>query len=617
MGEVRDATDRRSGHQAGFLPNLVAEQAARAPERPAVIYKDMKLCYGELDAAANQLARYLQTLGVGRNAHVGVYLGRSLQLVTGVLGVLKAGAAYVPLDPEYPKERLLTMLEDAGIDVLVTDSLLAKSLSPHLQRVVCLDRDWSSIAAQSARALTESGTAEDLAYLMYTSGSTSQPKAVMVSHGNLSCHISSISQRLNINASDVSLLATSISFSASVRQYLMPLCRGACVVVASKDELGDPIALMTLVKRHQVSLVHLVPPHLRAIVTALAQLEPEQRSALLDNRLRLVLTASEVLTPEAAAGWLALKHPATLVNMYGLTETTGVFMFHPVQNADLGSVIPIGRPMDGAYPLLLDDNLQAVPAGMPGELYLGGPLVARGYRNAQQLTDEKFVPDSQREQGARLFRTGDLARMRPDGNIELIGRLDDQIKIRGFKVIPDEIRATLSQHPAIADALVVARAAPRGGKRLLAVVVAKPGMILRSPDLRKFLRTRLPEHMVPSLFAKLDGLPMLPNGKLDRRALPAFEEAIPLAETEYVAPTTPTEQMLADIWSATFQIEQIGTRDNFFELGGDSLNAMEMFLQIREKFGIGIELQSIFEAPTIAELAHIIHPGPVANHAPA
>ncbi len=610
MGANLEPTDRCStiqAGQAGCLPDLVEEQAARTPEHTAVIYKEKQLCYRDLNAAANQLARHLRTLDVDPNTLVGVCLSRSLELVTGVLGTLKAGGAYVPLDPEYPKDRLVATLNDASVDVLVTDARSAAALSPHVKYTVRVDRDWPSIARQSTGNLPSGAKAENLAYLMYTSGSTSQPKGVMVTHGNLSCHVSSISERLEISASDVSLLAASISFSASVRQYLVPLCRGACVVVVSNEELNDPLALMAAVKRHRVSLLHLVPPHLRTVVVALAQLEPGRKAELLDNRLRLVLTASEVLTPDVAASWLALEHHATLMNMYGLTETTGVFMFYPVGRTDLGSTIPIGRPMENARPYLFDDNFRPVPAGTPGELYLGGPLVARGYWNHQKRTDEKFVPDpSQRESGARLFRTGDRARIRPDGNLELLGRLDDEVKIRGFKVVPDEVRGALSQHPSIAETVVAGRAVPSGEKRLVAFVVPKPGATLRSPDLRSFLRERLSEHMVPSVFVKLDALPMLPNGKVDRRALPAFEEATPLVETEYVAPATAIEETLAEIWGAVFEIEQVGTRDNFFELGGDSLKAMEMFLQVRAKCGVELELHRIFDEPTVAELAQSI-----------
>jgi amino acid adenylation domain-containing protein len=607
MDQLLAPIDRSSGRDVFCLPDLVEAQALRAPERPAVIYKEKQLRYGELNSAANQLARYLRTLGVGRNALVGICLERSHELVTAVLGVLKAGGAYVPLDPDHPRERVAAMLKDAGAKVLLTDSRVAAWLSPQCEHVVRLDRDFSLITRLSAGKLPRDGAPEDLAYVMYTSGSTGRPKGVMLSHGNLSCLASLFSKRLEIGADDGSLLLASISFAASVRQYLIPLSCGARVVVASKEELGDPLALMSLVKRHQVTLLQLVPPHLRTVLAALAQLEPQRRSELLSNHLRFVLTASEVLTPDVAAAWLELEHPATLVNMYGLTESTGPFMLHPVQKTDLGANIPIGRPMEGADFYLLDDDMQPVAAGTSGELYLAGPTIARGYRNQQQLTDEKFVPDPfGREPGRRMFKTGDRVRINHDGNCELLGRLDDEIKIRGFKVVPNEIRGTLGQHPLIAETIVVGSESAHGEKRLLAAIVAKPGATLRLPDLRRFLRDRVPEHMVPSIFVKLDALPMLPNGKIDRLALSAFHEAAPLVETEYVAPATTIEEMLAEIWGSAFQIKQVGTQDNYFELGGDSLKAMEVLLEIRAKCGVEIELETIFEAPTIGELARII-----------
>lgn len=602
-----------SAHPLRCLHELFEDKARAWPERTAVVHKDRRLTYGEINARANRLARHLRSFGVGPDVRVGVCLPRSAHVVPAVLGALKAGGAYVPLDPAHPKDRIAALVADAGIETLITDGASMRTFGPLVKHVVRIDRDWPSIERYGEENFPSGATLENVAYLMYTSGSTGQPKGVTVTHGNITHHISATSEQLGIGADDVAVLIASISFSASIRQYLVPLCRGASVVIASREELEDPLALLALVKRHRVSLLQLVPSHLRALTIALTNLDPQNCASLLDNDVRLVLTASEVLTPDIAAKWLALKHRARLVNMYGLTETSGVFLFCPIEPKDLAQVLPIGRPMRNARVSLLDDNFAQVPDGAAGELCLGGPLVAaRGYWNRPQLTEEKFIRDRLRPGSAEpIFRTGDRARLRPDGRYELLGRIDDDVKIRGFKVAPDEVRGALSQHPDVSEVFVAGRDAPSGETRLVAFVVPVPGTTLRAPELRRFLRDRVPEYMVPAVFVKLDALPMLSNGKIDRQSLPLFDEMVPLVEAEYVAPETVLEKTLADIWQRVLQIEPIGVQDNFFDLGGDSLKAMELFVEIRMKCNVELELREIFARPSITELASHITAIPV------
>jgi amino acid adenylation domain-containing protein len=592
--------------QRRCLHELIEDQVARTPDSTALIVRDERLTYEQLNATANQFARHLIEVGVRPDSLVGVSLPRSKQLVPAILGVLKAGGAYVPLDPDYPKDRLAVMAEDANIQFMLTDTRSLAALPPNIAHVVLIDRDGPAIAKQPTDNPRSGATTENTAYVMYTSGSTGKPRGVVITHGNLGHHIPSLAARLEMSDRDTSILVASISFSASIRQYLAPLCVGASVVVAMTEELHDPIALLASVKRNNVSLLHVVPSHLRTITNALGQLEPSARADLLNNGLRMVLTASETLSSDVAAGWLSLGHGSTLMNMYGLTETTGVFMFCPVAKADLGGAPPIGRPMANAEVRLLDDQQQLVPIGIPGELFLAGPLLGRGYWKDHEATSAKFITTTD-GRGKLLFRTGDRARIRADGNLELLGRIDDEVKIRGSKVIPEGVRRALAQHPGISDVAVVARDGPSGERRLVAFVVPKADATpLRSAELRRFARERLPEYMVPSLFLKLDALPMLPNGKVDRRSLPSIELGVPLLESEFVEPSTPAELALAEIWSHVLHMDHVGATDDFFELGGDSLKVMEVLVNVRVTFSIELDIIQIFAHPTISELARFI-----------
>jgi len=494
---VRDASSHDPCTQAPtarlFAHRLFGTWSDRAPQRMAVRCGHEQLTYAELNTRANQLARYLQAHGAGRETLVGICLHRSAQMAVATLAVLKAGAAYVPLDPTYPAERLSFILNDARPMLLITqkDSFIL----PSNARKLDLDHEWPLIAKQSDAEPEVLITQNDLAYVIYTSGSTGQPKGVMITHGNLGHYAQSLSQSVIINESDAYLHTASISFSSSVRQLMLPLCAGATVEVATMEQIKDPLTLFRLIKESGVTVIDIVPSYFRACLQALSELATSERDYLLTNRLRLILTASEPLPSDTVHKWLALGHAAQLINMFGQTETTGIVATYPVHKApeSASAVMPLGRPIDNTSIHVLDEELQPLSAGAIGEICVGGDGVGRGYLNHPELTTEKFVNDSSVERlGARLYRTGDLGRVRSDGNLEFVGRADDQIKIRGYRVEPGEIEALLRQHASVRDAVVIARKDLNDQPRLVAYVVAERSS---APSIAGRERYRLPNGM--------------------------------------------------------------------------------------------------------------------------
>src|SRR6266849_5953366 len=467
---VRDASTHEARAQAPtarlFAHRLFETWSDSVPQRVAVRCGHEQLTYAELNTRANQLARYLQVHGAGKETLVGICLHRTAQMVVAILAVLKAGAAYVPLDPTYPAERLSFILNDAQPMLLITQK--HSLILPSNTRTIDLDREWPLIAKQSDGELEVLITKNDLAYVIYTSGSMGQPKGVMITHGNLGHYAQSLSQSVVINQSDAYLHTASISFSSSVRQLMLPLCAGATVEVATTEQIKDPLTLFRLIN---------------------------ERDDLLANRLRLILTASEPLPSDTVHKWLALGHAAQLINMFGQTETTGIVATYPVHKApeSASAVMPLGRPIDNISIYVLDEELQPLPAGAIGEICVGGEGVGRGYLNHPELTTEKFVSDSSVERlGARLYRTGDLGRVRSDGNLEFVGRADDQIKIRGYRVEPGEIEVLLRQHPSVRDAVVIARKDLPDQPRLVAYVVPERSS---APSIGGRDRYRLPNGM--------------------------------------------------------------------------------------------------------------------------
>jgi amino acid adenylation domain-containing protein/non-ribosomal peptide synthase protein (TIGR01720 family) len=595
---------------------LFEEQSKRAPNKIALVLEGHCLTYGELNARANQLAHHLRVLGIGPDTGVGICLERSLDMVTGILGILKAGGAWLPLDPAYPKDRQSFMLKHARVPLLLTQRHLVAELPEHEAKVVLLDAHWPLISRQSKADLDSNTAPTNLAYLIYTSGSTGQPKGVMIPHANLVQYVHAIVEPLGVTGNDIYLHTATIAFSSSVRQLMVPLSHGARVVIATAEQIQDPMALFSLIRREKVSIIDIVPSYLRNCIHALARLEVGARTSLLDNHLRLILTASEPLLADLPRKWMSeLENPAALINMFGQTETTGIVTTYPIppSDAEHEKIVPIGRPVTSTRIYILDTEDRPVPIGATGEICIGGATLARGYLHQPELTAEKFVPDSfSTEAGARLYRTGDLGRYLPDGNIEFVGRMDQQVKIRGFRVELSEIESVLNHHEAVEQAVVIAREDAPGDKRLVAYVVRKPEETPTISNLRDFASTKLPDYMVPANFVFLDALPLTPTGKVNRAALPAPDHERPTMSTAYLAPRTEIERILCQIWTGLLNVEKVGIDDDFFELGGDSILAIQMIGKA-DQAGIRLTPQLLLKHTTVQTLTSVAGMVPVAR----
>ncbi|MDQ3942418.1 MAG: amino acid adenylation domain-containing protein, partial [Actinomycetota bacterium] len=578
---------------------LFEEQAERTPEAIAVVFEDERLTYRELNRLANRLARHLRKLGVGSEVPVGLCVERSVEMVVGLLGILKAGGAYVPLDPSYPKERLSFMIEDAQAPVVLTQERLVGGLPRHAARLLCLDADWPLIVREECEEnLVSEAKADNLAYVMYTSGSTGVPKGVMVEHRPV-VRLVQNTNYLQFRPDDVFLQFAPLSFDASTLEIWGPLLNGGRLALAPPDHLSLA-ELAAIIRRHEVTTLWLTAGLFHQLVDA----EPAALSGV-----RNLLAGGEVLSPTHVRKALHRLPKVRLINGYGPTENTTFTCRLPMSSVSPppeGSV-PIGRPISNTRVYILDARLRPVPIGVVGELYAGGEGVARGYLSRPELTAEKFIPDPfSDEPGARLYRTGDLARYLPDGNIEFLGRIDHQVKIRGFRVEPGEVEAVLGQHPEVREAVVVAREDALGEKQLVTYIVPARQRAPKGGELRGRLKEKLPEYMVPSAFMVLEALPLTPNGKVDRRALPAPDPSSFRAENAYAPPRTPVEETLAAIWTEVLGVEQVGIHDDFFELGGHSLLATQVVSRLRDALRVELPLRYLFETSTVAEVAERI-----------
>ncbi|MCC5666990.1 amino acid adenylation domain-containing protein [Nostoc sp. CHAB 5784] len=568
------------------IHQLFEEQVERSPDTIAVVFEDKQLTYREMNQRANCLAHHLKTLGVGPEVLVGICVERSLEMVVGLLGILKAGGAYVPLDPTYPTERLHHILEDSGVQVLLTLSQLVKSLPKHQARVVCLDTNWEQIALHSDSNPIHGVTRDNLAYVIYTSGSTGRPKGVAIEHHSTVALLTWAKEVFATEDLAGVLASTSICFDLSVFELFVPLSWGGLVILAQ-----NALDLPTLPAAAQVTLINTVP-------TAMAELV---RSQGIPASVRIVNLAGEPLQNQLVQQIYQLPNVQQVFNLYGPSEDTTYSTFALIKKGD--TLVTIGRPIANTQVYLLDKKLQPVPIGVPGELYIGGDGLARGYLNRPDLTQEKFISNPFSNQpNSRLYKTGDKARYLTDGNIEFKGRLDNQVKIRGFRIELGEIETAIAQYPGVRETAVIAREDVPGQKYLAAYIVPNHSEALASSDLRGFLKEKLPDYMIPGAFVILSALPLTPNGKVDRRALPA-PDFQPELQRSSVAPRTPIEEMLASIWTDVLRIELVGVHHNFFELGGHSLLATQVISRVRDTFAVELPLRSLFEAPTIAEFA--------------
>ena len=581
--------------QEKLLHRLFEEQAARTPERVALEWEGGQLTYEDLDRRANRLAGRLRREGAKPEVAVGVLLERSAEMVVALLGSLKAGGFYVPIDPAYPPERIGLILRDARPALLLTENHLKASLSVHGLPLICLDDD---VGEGDGPRVDANVTPDNLAYVIYTSGSTGVPKGVMISHRAICNRLLWMQSAYPLGTDDRLLQKTSISFDASVWEFFVPLMSGATLFLARPGGHQDSAYLAEAISLHGVTTLQLVPSMLQVILD-----EPGFAQC---SSLKRLFCGGEALTGEMQARFFEL-HDAELINLYGPTEVSiDATSWKCLRDGDHRGV-PIGRPLANVRVYLLNAYQRPVPAGLPGEIYIGGAGLARGYHNRADLTAEKFVPDPfSAEPGARLYRTGDRARHLSDGSVEFLGRADHQVKLRGFRIELGEIEAALERYPAVSRAVVVVHEDETVGPRLAAYIVAAAGEGLGGGDLRAFLEQTLPEYMVPSTFVLLEELPLMPNGKVDRRSLPPIDAASIRDGRKFVAPRNAVEELLAGMWAEILNVRQVSIDDNFFDLGGHSLLAVRLNSRLRSTFRVEVPLNLLFETPTVAGLGETI-----------
>jgi amino acid adenylation domain-containing protein len=606
--EQAQIIDEWNSEKVGIPPvclhELFENQAAKWPDATAVVCGEESITYGELDKRANQLARMLQGKGVTPEQIVGIYLSRSIEMVATVLGVMKAGGAYLPMDPNYPLDRLQYMIEEAQVSVMITTEELHLA-TPDLvaQTVVCIDRDKDAIAAESTDKPHSGVQPENLIYVTFTSGSTGRAKGVMIEHRNVvnvfeawdkSYHLSTIGSHLQM---------ASFSFDVFTGDLSRALCSGAKLVLCPTEVLLDPAQLYQMLSSHEIEAAEFVPAVIRPLIQ---YLEAEGKKL---EHLKLMVVGSDTWqSDEYRRLQNVCGNHTRVINSYGVTEATIDSTYFEMADTETAGAefVPIGRPFANTTIYLLDQFGNPVPVGVPGELFQGGKGVARGYLNRPDLTAEKFVeldlPTAGGTIRERLYRTGDLAKYRSDGNIAIIGRADNQVKLRGYRIELGEIESVLSRHPDVKECVVALRQDVPGEKRLIAYLTTASG-IIEPAELRTFLRGSLPDFMLPSGYVLMTEWKLTPNGKIDRKQLPKPERIASTDESSYVAPNTSAEQAISQIWADLLGVDKVGINDNFFELGGHSLLATQTVSRIRDLLGCEVPLRVLFETPTVGEVA--------------
>ena len=590
-------------------------QVNQTPDKIAVVFKERQLTYAGLNAKANQLAHYLKELGVTNNQVVGIYLDRSLEFFISLFAILKTGGAYLPLDPALPAESLLFRLQDAQVSMVLSQTDLADALSDCNIEHLCVDKQWAMIAQQSQENVADESATDDLAYVIFTSGSTGKPKGVAVEHRQLFNYSRAIANRLNLSTCKSFAVLSTFSADLGNTAIFPALLSGACLHIISEQLAANPEALADYFHHHPIDCLKIVPSHLSALLTAS---QPEQ----ILPRQRLIL-GGEACRWSLIEQIYSYEPSCDIFNHYGPTETTVGVLTHSIDRTSTKPLhqenVPIGRPIANTQAYLLNADLQPVPIGVPGELYIGGASVARGYLNRPQLTAERFINNPFEAMSSLadlepsslpspiLYKTGDLARYQLDGTIEFLGRVDNQVKIRGYRVELGEIENAIRQHAMVQDTVVVTRTAQSGNQRLIAYIVPQKLSNLTSSEVRDMLKDKLLDYMVPAAFVMLKMLPLTPNGKIDRQALPAPESTPSEQQVAFVAPSTEIEKTLAQIWAKTLGFKKIGIHDNFFELGGDSILSIQIVARANQS-GLKLTPKQVFENQTIAELAD------VANH---
>lgn len=583
-----------------LIHQLFEAEAEANPDVLALAYEDENLTYGELNRRANRLAHFLKPMGVGPEAPAGICMEPSIETIIGILGIIKAGGSYVPIDPSFPKERAEFILDDVRARVLLIRQTPLDKFSGCKAAVIDLDSDWRTIEHCSEANPCGYVDPGNVVYIVFTSGSTGTPKGVAIEHRQLINYIYAIRQRLQLPIPASYATVSSIAADLGNTCVFPSVCFGGSLHIISSDRASDPNALAEYFQQHEIDCLKIVPSHLSALLTS-------SRSGQVIPRKRLIL-GGESSTWSLVERVRTFAPDCLIFNHYGPTESTvGVLTCKAEDRLRVESAtVPIGKPIGNMAAYVLDRYLEPTPVGMPGEVYVGGPGLARGYFNRPELAAERFIPNPfSRQPGDRLYRTGDLARFGPSGNIEFLGRVDDQVKIHGFRIELGDIKSALDEHPSVRESLVTV-CHTSSTKGVAAYVVFGGDTSVDVPDLRDYLKKRLPQYMVPSTFVRLDTLPRLPNGKIDRNALPAPGEAGQEARADYEPPSSPVEEELAVIWARLLGRERIGIRDSFFDLGGHSLLATQLVARIYDVFRASIPLRSIFEKPTLTELATTI-----------
>jgi amino acid adenylation domain-containing protein len=589
--------DTRAEFPQTCTHELFELQVDRNPDAVALVYGSRRLTYQELNRKANKVAHHLRQRGVKANALVGVCLERSPELIVALLAVWKAGGAYVPIDPTYPKERIAFMIDDAQPLVVLTEKKCLPLLSATAERLVSLDADLSTLSNASGQNPTPTAKPTDLAYVMYTSGSTGKPKGAMILHSGLVNYLWWAISAYGVRSDQTVPVHTSISFDLTVTSLYTTLLAGGTAELLPED-VGAQRLLAALMSGGERGLVKITPAHLELIGS---QTRPEQAG----NMASAFVIGGENLLGETLRMWRDNAPRTRLFNEYGPTETVVGCCVHEVKPSDPRTgTVSIGRPIANTQLYVLNEERHPVAVGVVGELYIGGAGVGLGYLNRPELTAERFLPDPfSGSTGGRLYKSGDLARYRPDGTLECLGRADDQVKIRGYRIELGEIEATLASAPKLQACAVLAREDEPGNKQLVAYVVARTGEQLDETELRDFLEEKLPDYMVPAHFETLDVLPLTPNGKVDRKALPAPSKA---RTGQGGSPRTETERVVGAIWSELLRLDGIGINDDFFDIGGQSMTAVGLVARLRTAFNVNVELAALFERPTIAALSEAI-----------
>lgn len=589
------------------IQQLFEEQVEKTPDAIALSFEGQLMNYRELNTQANQLAHYLRNLEVKPNSLVAICLEASFESIISILAILKAGAAYLPLDPNYPAERIQSMLEDSQTDILLTNSTQAARFN-QIKKIICLDQDKNLFASQPISNLVDVNTSDNLAYVIYTSGSTGKPKGVLITHANVNHFFHWFADSLQVSTTDIIDFSSSISFDFSVPNTLFPLVKGAKIAICSELKKKDPHLYIKHLIDENVTIIKLTPSYFRQLKEFVT---PEHEL----TALRFIVFGGESIYAQDIKKWLIQFPNHRILNEYGPTEATVATSWIIVDKNNINqfeNIIPIGKPAFNCQLYILNKKRQPVPIGVTGELYIGGEGVAKGYLNRPEVTATKFIENPfSLNKNERLYKTGDLCRYLSDGNIEFVGRIDHQVKIRGYRVEIGEIETTISSHPMIKEAVVIAvndQSGLNDEKILIAYYVPKSHQdIPNALDIRKYLHSSLPDYMIPSIFVIIDSIPLSPNGKLDRKALPAPEVTV---DQSYKPPRNPVEKAVLDIWSDVLYTSKISIDDNFFELGGHSLSAARIINKIERVFNKEIKLQDFYQAPTISELAIVIEAAP-------